>query len=138
MTPTSSAVLVDAKRGLDEEAEMLLDKLAQVRQPKLLLINKVDLVDKPALLTLAKAANARAQFAVTFMISALSGDGVADVKALACRATLRPDRGTTRRTRSPTRRCASSPPRSRARSSICVCTRSCPTSRRSKPSNGRS
>jgi GTP-binding protein Era len=49
-----------------------------------LVINKIDLVDKPALLALAKAANesiaASAEFAATFMISALSGDGVADLR----------------------------------------------------------
>jgi GTPase len=74
------AVLIDAKRGLDEEADALLGRLAQVRQPKLLLLNKIDLVDKPTLLAHAQAANARASFAATFMISALTGDGIADVK----------------------------------------------------------
>ena len=74
------AVLVDAKRGLDEESEAVLDQLVAVRQPKLLLINKIDLVEKALLLTLAKAANERVPFAATFMISALSGDGVADLK----------------------------------------------------------
>ena len=44
------------------------------------MLNKVDLVAKPALLALAQAANARLAFAATFMISALSGDGVADLK----------------------------------------------------------
>src|SRR2546425_6311903 len=39
-------VLVDAKRGLDEETGALIDRLAGVRRPKILLINKVDLVDK--------------------------------------------------------------------------------------------
>ncbi len=73
-------VLVDAKRGLDEESEAVLDKLGAVRRPKLLLINKIDLVEKALLLTLAKAANERVPFAATFMISALSGDGVADLK----------------------------------------------------------
>jgi GTPase len=73
-------VLVDAKRGLDEESEAVLDKLSAARQPKLLLINKIDLVEKAPLLTLAKAANERVPFAATFMISALSGDGVADLK----------------------------------------------------------
>jgi GTP-binding protein Era len=74
------AVLIDAKRGLDEEADALLGQLGQVRQPKILLLNKVDLMDKPALLALAQAANARAPFAATFMVSALTGDGIADVK----------------------------------------------------------
>ncbi len=72
--------LIDAKRGLDEETEAILDKLVGVRQPKILLVNKIDLVEKAALLALAKAANDRVPFAATFMISALSGDGVADLK----------------------------------------------------------
>jgi GTPase len=75
-----AAVLIDAKRGLDDEADAILERLAKVGQPKILLINKVDLVEKSALLAIAKAANARVTFAATFMISALTGDGVADVK----------------------------------------------------------
>jgi GTP-binding protein Era len=74
-------VMVDAKRGLDRETGALLEQLAGVRQQKLLLINKVDLVAKPALLALAKEANERAALEGTFMISALTGDGVADLKA---------------------------------------------------------
>jgi GTP-binding protein Era len=74
-------MLVDAKRGLDEETEAVLDKLVAALQPKLLLINKIDLVEKALLLTLAKTANERVPFAATFMISALSGDGVADLKS---------------------------------------------------------
>jgi GTPase len=60
---------------------VMFGRLADIRQPKILLINKVDLVEKSALLALAQAANARAAFAATFMISALTGDGVADVKS---------------------------------------------------------
>ena len=75
------AVMVDAKRGLDRETGALLEQLAGSRQQKLLLINKVDLVAKPQLLALAKEANERAAMAATFMISALTGDGVADLKA---------------------------------------------------------
>ena len=75
-----AAVLIDAKRGLDEEANAILDRLVTVGRTEILLINKVDLVEKPALLEIARAANARARFAKTFMISALTGDGVADVK----------------------------------------------------------
>ena len=51
-----------------------------MRQPKLLLLNKIDLVEREKLLALAKAANDRVLFAATFMISALSGDGVSDAK----------------------------------------------------------
>jgi GTP-binding protein Era len=76
-----AAVLIDAKQGLDADPDAMFDRLADIRQPKILLINKVDLVEKPALLAIAQAANARATFAATFMISALTGDGVADVKS---------------------------------------------------------
>ncbi len=73
-------VLIDARKGLDEEAEALLDKLPEIRQPKVLILNKVDVVDKERLLTLAQAINQRAAFAATFMLSALTGDGVGDLR----------------------------------------------------------
>jgi GTPase len=73
-------LLVDARRGLDEETGTVLGQLGQVPQPKLLLLNKIDLVAKPVLLSLAKAANDRADFAASFMISALTGDGLTDLK----------------------------------------------------------
>jgi GTPase len=74
-------VLIDAKRGLDPDAASLFDRLADVAAPKILLINKIDLVDKKSLLSFASTLNDRGAFAATFMISALSGDGVGDVKA---------------------------------------------------------
>jgi len=74
------AVLIDAKKGLDDEAQTLLGKLDEVRQPKVLILNKVDLVEKERLLALAQAANEKARFDATFMISAIKGDGVADVR----------------------------------------------------------
>ena len=74
------AVLIDAKSGLDDDAEALLKKLEEVRQPKVLILNKVDLVEKQKLLALAQASNAAAKFEATFMISATKGDGVADVR----------------------------------------------------------
>ena len=73
-------VLIDARKGLEEEAEAILEKLAEVRQPKIFILNKVDLVAKEALLALTKSANERIAFEATFMISALKGDGVADLK----------------------------------------------------------
>ncbi len=74
-------VLIDARKGLDEEAEAILERLAEVRQPKLLILNKIDVVPKEKLLALAQACNDKAAFEQTFMISALTGDGVADLKA---------------------------------------------------------
>jgi GTP-binding protein Era len=73
-------VMLDAKRGLDETTGALLDQIADLKQTKVLLINKIDLIDKLRLLEIARLANARIPFAATFMISALAGDGVSDVK----------------------------------------------------------
>src|SRR5690348_5827109 len=73
-------VLLDAKLGSDEEADRILDKVAGVGHEKLLVLNKIDLVPREKLLALAKAANERLPFTQTFMISALSGDGVADLR----------------------------------------------------------
>lgn len=74
-------VLIDARNGIEEEAENILGKLNDIKPPKLLILNKIDVVSKDGLLTLAKDANAKAKFEATFMISALTGDGVGDLKA---------------------------------------------------------
>src|SRR5664279_832049 len=75
------AVLIDARKGLDEEAEALLARLAEVKGPKILILNKIDLIPRDALLLLTKIANEKAKFDSTFMISALKGDGIADLKS---------------------------------------------------------
>jgi GTPase len=74
------ALLIDSRKGLEEDDEAILRGLADVRATKVLVLNKVDLVGKPKLLTLAQALNERVAFAATFMISAQSGDGVTDLK----------------------------------------------------------
>jgi GTPase len=76
-----AVLVVDAKRGLDAEADAILARLAGLAVPKALALNKIDLVAKPVLLALAGTANERLAFAATFMISALNGDGLADLKA---------------------------------------------------------
>jgi GTP-binding protein Era len=73
-------VLLDAKAGIDSEAEAILTKLATVAHPKILVLNKIDLIPREKLLALAQAANDRLKFASTLMISALSGDGVDDLR----------------------------------------------------------
>ena len=72
-------VLLDAKSGLDEEADGILARAAGVGHDKILVLNKIDLVPREKLLALAQAANERLKFVRTFMISALSGDGVGDL-----------------------------------------------------------
>jgi len=73
-------VLLDARLGLDAEAEAIFEKLAGVQHPRMLVINKIDQVAREKLLALAKAANERMTFEQTFMISALSGDGTDDLR----------------------------------------------------------
>jgi GTP-binding protein Era len=73
-------VLIDARKGIDEEAEALLARLADVKPAKILILNKIDLVPRDTLLLLTKIANEKAKFESTFMISATKGDGVADLK----------------------------------------------------------
>jgi len=73
-------VLIDARKGIDEEAEALLARLADVKPAKILILNKIDLVPRDTLLLLTKIGNEKAKFDSTFMISALTGDGVADLK----------------------------------------------------------
>src|SRR3981189_3764055 len=73
-------VLLDAREGIDEEAEAILTKVATVNHSKILVINKVDIVSKEKLLKLAQAANERLKFEETYMVSAMTGDGVDDLR----------------------------------------------------------
>jgi GTP-binding protein Era len=75
------ALLVDAARGIDDEVGDILDKLSAIAQPKLLILNKIDAVERTRLLALAEAANGKADFSRTFMVSALTGDGCDDLLA---------------------------------------------------------
>lgn len=79
-------VLLDARAGIDEEAETILARLENVKHPKILVLNKIDLVPRDKLLVLAQQANGRLAFDHTFMISALSGDGVGDLRQALARA----------------------------------------------------
>ena len=74
------AVVIDSRRGIGDDDERILAALADLRAPRVLVLNKIDLVDKTVLLGLARKLNESDNFAVTFMISAVSGDGVADLK----------------------------------------------------------
>jgi GTP-binding protein Era len=75
------AVLVDSHKGVQDDEEAILRGLTDIRAPKVLVLNKVDIVEKQKLLALTQALNERAAFASTFMVSARSGDGVADLKS---------------------------------------------------------
>ena len=72
------ALIVDAERGVTPELEALLTGLADIRQPRVLVLNKIDLMPHEKLLGLSADLNARLAFDQTFMISALKGHGVQD------------------------------------------------------------
>ena len=72
-------VLVDAERGIGDDTAEILENLGNVRQPKLLVLNKVDRIRPDTLLALSAELNAKAEFTATFMISALNGSGCDDL-----------------------------------------------------------
>ena len=74
-------LVIDAKRGLDEGVTQLLRHLHQVKRPTIAVLNKIDLVSKPELLKVASDVSAQYSFDQVFMISALTGDGVGDLRS---------------------------------------------------------
>jgi GTP-binding protein Era len=72
-------LLIDVRKHDSDDNQDILERLADVRQPKFLILNKVDTIEKPKLLDIATALNARLRFETTFMIAALSGYGVPDI-----------------------------------------------------------
>jgi GTP-binding protein Era len=75
------ALVIDAQRGLDRTLDPLLKHLPEVRRPIIAVLNKIDQVAKPELLRLATEVAAIRPFDRVFMLSALTGDGVADLKS---------------------------------------------------------
>jgi GTP-binding protein Era len=73
-------LLVDAARGLDENSRRIVDGLKDAKRRAILVLNKIDAVKKPKLLELASQLDATGIFSDVFMISALNGDGVADLR----------------------------------------------------------
>ena len=72
-------LLVDAKTGWNDDARAIGLRLKSVGLQAVLVLNKVDLVRKEKLLGLATEINSLGIFTDTYMISALSGDGVAEL-----------------------------------------------------------
>ncbi|WP_417685855.1 GTPase Era [Roseibium sp.] len=69
------ALLIDARKGIDEEAEKIMERLKDIKTPKVLILNKIDVAKREKLLDLAQKANEIMTFDETFMISALTGSG---------------------------------------------------------------
>jgi len=76
-----TALLVDAKRALSDEDRTILARLGELpaERQRVLILNKIDIVKRDTLLALTREANEAAPFSRTFMLSALTGDGMSDL-----------------------------------------------------------
>jgi len=75
-------LLVDAAKGIDEDVERVLQRLSDSNAAKVLVLNKIDrLQDKKSLLDLTRELTGRIAFDRVFMVSALNGSGIEDLKA---------------------------------------------------------
>ena len=75
------ALVVDGKGGIGPKVTQVIESLANRPEPRLLILNKVDIADKPKLLTHAAKLNEALAFDETFFVSAQTGDGVPELKA---------------------------------------------------------
>lgn len=71
-------LVVDAKRGFDDETRAIVEKLNKNKTEAVLLLNKIDLIQKEKLLGLSAEINAAGKFKETFMVSALDGRYMAE------------------------------------------------------------
>ena len=69
-------VLVDARRGVDDDTRSITDSLIKSRQKSVLVLNKSDLVKPAKLMELSAKLNETGAFEETFMLSAMTGEGV--------------------------------------------------------------
>ena len=73
-------LVIDAAAGVNAEAERIIASLTEREHPLILVLNKVDLVKKGQLLALSTELAGRLNPDQVFMISAVQGDGVPDLK----------------------------------------------------------
>jgi GTP-binding protein Era len=72
-------LVVDAERGLNEDARLIIEKLKETQRRAVLALNKIDLVKRDSLLALTAELDGFGIFDKVFMISAEKGDGTADL-----------------------------------------------------------
>ena len=73
-------LVLDAAHAKSPETEISLGRLAQSKKPVSLALNKIDMVARDTLLRLVQKLNEIVAFKDTFLISALSGDGLERLK----------------------------------------------------------
>ena len=72
-------LIIDSRKGVTDQIEAILERLADIKLPKVLILNKIDLVKRDSLLALAQKLNEAVDFDETFMVSALNGDHTNDL-----------------------------------------------------------
>jgi GTPase len=75
------ALVIDAKGRFNSAARAVADAVAARPEPKIVVLNKVDVADKEPLLALAAELQAMLDPQAIFFVSALTGDGIPDLKA---------------------------------------------------------
>jgi GTP-binding protein Era len=80
------ALVVDGKGGIGPKVAAIVEAIAARREPKYLILNKVDIADKARLLGHAQRLNDITPFAETFFVSATTGDGLPELKAVLAKA----------------------------------------------------
>jgi GTPase len=80
------ALVVDGKGGIGPKVRTVIESLAHRRERKILILNKVDIADKPKLLGHAAKLNELLPFDETYFVSAQTGDGVPELKAALAKA----------------------------------------------------
>ncbi len=80
------ALVVDGKGGIGSKVTAIAEALKDRPEPKILILNKVDVADKPKLLLHAEKLNALMHFDDTWFVSAQTGDGLPELKAALAKA----------------------------------------------------
>lgn len=75
------ALVVDGKAGLGAKLEAITEGLKHRKEPKVLVLNKVDIATKEKLLVHAQRLNDSLQFCEIWFVSAATGDGLPELKA---------------------------------------------------------
>jgi small GTP-binding protein domain len=131
-----ACMLVDAFRARPDDLAEPLEALARTGRKRWLILNKIDLLPREKLLPLAETLAKAGSFVEVFMISALKRDGI-DHLLDAMGKAMPKARTFIRKTNSPTRPTACSPPNWSANRYSCSSARKFPTAPRSKPKASR-
>lgn len=80
------ALVVDGKGGIGSKVTQIIDSLKGRKERKILILNKVDITDKPKLLGHTAKLSEMMDFDEIYFVSAQTGDGVPELKAALAKA----------------------------------------------------